>query len=262
MRRILEPHAQFPQTCEHIRVLVCPRHMEVLHLPLRRRVCENAHHRLVDGARAAAAARDEHRLFPGIKAEGRRPLRTGRRQHLRANGIARHDGFFLRKHTPGILHAHGNRRRKMRKQTIRHARAHILLLHERRHARKARRKQNRSRDIPACANRDVGTKRPDNAARTHERTQRTPRAQDILKREPPLKSRKIDRCEVDALARHDVRLKPVRRPDVEDAHARNSFFDRTDDRKRGIDMPARAAARYDDVHSPFTILLKSHPRSS
>jgi len=42
----------------------------------------------------------------------------------------------------------------------------------------------------------------------------------------------------------------------------SSALDRADDRECGIDMTARAAARYDDVHSSFTSLLKSRPRSS
>ena len=101
-----------------------------------------------------------------------------------------------------------------------------------------------------------------NAACTRNRTQRTPCTADVLNGNAALKAREIHCDEVNALARDDVRLKPVASADVEDACGRLAPLNGTDDRERGIDVSARPTAGYDDVHSSFTILLKSRPRSS
>ena len=100
------------------------------------------------------------------------------------------------------------------------------------------------------------------AACTRHGAQRTPRASDVFERQLPLKPREIHRDKVDPLARHDVRLKPPAPADIENSRGRLAPQDRADDRERRIDMPAGAAAGYDDVHNSFTILLKSRPRSS
>ena len=96
-------------------------------------------HRAVDRARPAAAARDEHRLFRRVKAEGACAVRARRRQYLGADRIARHIGLALRENALRVLHADRDCRCKTRKNAVRHTRKDILLLHESRHTRKTRR---------------------------------------------------------------------------------------------------------------------------
>ena len=150
----------------------------------------------------------------------------------------------------------------MGEDAVRHARHGVLLLHERRDACETRREENWPRDIAARPDGDIGMKAVHDAARPRNGTHGTPCPQHILEREMPLEACEIDGDEVQPLARHDVRLQAVRRTDVEDACRRLTPLDRADDRECGIDVAARAAARYDDVHSSFTSLLKSRPRSS
>ena len=101
-----------------------------------------------------------------------------------------------------------------------------------------------------------------NAARTCDRTQGPPRTSDVFERDFPLESCEIHCDEVNALARYNVRLESVLPADIEDTHGWFTALNRADDRERWIDVSARPTAGYDDIHSSFTILLKSRPRSS
>ena len=243
-------------------VLLRARDVEVLHLCLLRREADYLDHGTVDRTRPTAAARDEHRLFRRIKVKRRRTLRPRCCEHLGTDGVARDVGLFRGKDAPRILHPDGDRRRKTGEDTVRHPRHGVLLLHERRDARETRREENRPRNVAARPDGDVGMKAMHDAARPRNGTHSTPCPQYILEREMPLEAREIDGDEVQPLARHDVRLQTVGGTDVEDACRRLTPLDRADNRECRVDVTARAAARYDDVHSSFTSLLKSRPRSS
>ena len=54
----------------------------------------------------------------------------------------------------------------------------------------------------------------------------------------------------------------MRRTDVKDTGRGLVLLNRADNRERRVDVSARSAAGYDDIHNSFTILLKSRPRSS
>ena len=132
--------------------------MEILYVRLLRRAGDNLHHCTVDRAGTAAAAGDEHSLFQRVEPKRLCSLPARCREHFGTDRVARHIGFILREYGAGILHADGNRRCKPRENAVGHARIYILLLHECRHARKARCEENRSRSIAACPDGNVGSK--------------------------------------------------------------------------------------------------------
>ena len=203
------------EACQRICMLICPCHMQVLHICLPCRMREYINHSTIDRARTAAAARNEHRLFPGRKPKDPCPLLPGRCTHLSANGIPRDKGFLLREHPRRILHTNGDCRCKSSKNPVRHTRKNVLLLHQSRHTCKTCCKKNRPCNIAACSNGDMGAKRPHDATRLPYGIQCPPCTKNIRKRQPPLESGKLHRCKVNALTWDNICLQPMWRTHVE-----------------------------------------------
>ena len=275
VRRRREVDARILEARELRLILALARREQELHLRVVLRRLEHADHRAVDGARAAAAARDEHDAAVAREAVGLEAVLAARGQDLAADGIARADGLRRGEVAHGLLRARRNLRDEAGEQLIRDARHDILLLDERRHAREARREQDGPADVAARADGRVGAELAHEARGLADADERLARAAQIVERDVTLEALQVDGRERQSFLRHDVGLEAAPRTDVEELRLRHARLERADDGDGRVDVAARAAARYDDSHaspplsavssltacgSARTSRLKSRPR--
>ena len=214
---------------------------------MRRRILEHADHREVDGARATAAARDEHRQLLRVKAEGRCPLLALCREHLAADRVAREDDLVRREVLHGLLRARRDLRHELREDLVGDAWHDVLLLDERRDVHEAGREQDGPADVAARADDDVRLETVDDARCLGHADHRAPRAQDVVGRQMAFKSLDVDRRKRQPFLRDDVGFEAPLRADVEEFRVGDLLLDGPDDGDGRVDMAARAAARNNDI---------------
>ena len=227
---------------EHRLVAALARHMQELHLWMRCRVLDDTDHREVDGARAAAAARDEDRQFLRIEAERRRALLALCREHFAANRVTREDDLIGREVLHGLFRARRDLRHELREDLVGDARHDILLLYERRDVHEAGRKQDRPADVAARADDDVRLELVDDARGLGHADHRAAGAQDVVGRQMALEPLDVDCREGQSFLGDDVSLEAALRADVEESRVGHLLLDGPDDGDGRVDMAARAAA--------------------